>query len=69
MDTPGYVNVNGLSVEALNILLEKGERFYATYEDSPIFDDSLWTTDYAFWGGGESDTPGVSERVPERLPD
>lgn len=58
MEHVGYVNVQGLSVEALNILLEKGERFYATYDDSPPFDDSLWTTDYAFWGGGDSGSDG-----------
>ena len=57
MDSVGYVNVNGLSVEALNLLLEKGERFYATYDDSPPFDDSIWETDHAFWGRGESGPP------------
>ena len=47
------IDITKLSVQALNELIDKGERFYVAVKDTP-YDDSIWQTNYAFWGYPES---------------
>lgn len=61
MGNPGYVDAAALNVDTLNALIDKGERFYVTYDSSPIFDDSLWECDHAFWGDGEPGCEGLGK--------
>lgn len=47
------IDLEGLTLEELNKLIDRGERFYVTRPQPEIYDDSLWTTNDAFWCGGE----------------
>lgn len=57
------VDITKLSVEALNELIDRGERFYVASKDTP-YNDSIWHTNYAFWGSPESEPPQEAGRMP-----
>lgn len=48
------VDIATLDIKSLNALIDKGERFYVCNKNVPEYDDSIWETNYAFWGDGES---------------
>lgn len=57
------VDINSLDIKSLNALIDKGERFYVFNKNSSEYDDGIWETNYAFWGGGESETPPESPKA------